>query len=121
MFISFWLCLFIIKLYSQKTFLKKSLVSLLSHIGEDAAYNFINSIVKESKYCSEVMKKHFNKKLLITKEDDEGFKDLTKCWICDNAYVAGDVKVRHHCLITGKYGGSTHRDQNINVKLYSKT
>ena len=29
--------------------------------GKDAVYNFINSMIEESKYCSEVMKKHFNK------------------------------------------------------------
>ena len=27
----------------------------------------------------------------------------TKCWICNNAYVEGDVKVRDNCCITGKY------------------
>ena len=30
------------------------------------------------------MKKHFNKKLVMSKEDDEDFKSLSKCWICDN-------------------------------------
>ena len=37
------------------------------------------------------MKKHFNKELLMTKENDEDFKKYTRCWICDNAYVGGDV------------------------------
>ena len=31
-----------------------------SHLGEDAVYNFINRMVEESKYCSDVTKKHFN-------------------------------------------------------------
>ena len=51
------------------------------------------------------MNKHFNKKLLMTKKDNEDFKNSTKCWIYDNAYVDGDVKVRDHCHITGKYRG----------------
>ena len=34
-----------------------------SYLGEDAVYNFISSMFKESKYCSDAMKKHFNKKL----------------------------------------------------------
>ena len=63
-----------------------------SYIGEDAVYNFINSIVEESKYCSEEMKKHSNKKLVMTKEDDEDFENSTKCQICDNAYVNGSSK-----------------------------
>ena len=33
-------------------------------------------------------------------------KNSTKCQICDNACVDGDVKVRDHCHITGKYRGS---------------
>ena len=44
----------------------------------------------------------------------------TKCWIYDNAYVDGYVKVRDNCHITGKYRGSAHRDCNINVKLNHK-
>ena len=42
-------------------------------LGEDAIYNFINNMIKESKYCSEVIEKHFNKGLIITKEDNKDF------------------------------------------------
>ena len=31
------------------------------YLGEDAVFNFISSMIKEIKYCSDVMKKHFNK------------------------------------------------------------
>ena len=56
----------------------------------------------------------------MTKKDNEYFKNSTKCWVCDNTYVNGDVKVRvlHH--ITGKYRGSASRDCNTNVKLNHK-
>ena len=67
-------------------------------------------MIEESKYCSDVMKKHFNKELVMTKEDNENFKDSTKCWICDEDYVNKDVKVRNHCHTTGKYRGFAHRD-----------
>ena len=33
------------------------------YLGEDAVYNFINNMIEGSKYCSDVMKKHFNKEL----------------------------------------------------------
>ena len=56
----------------------------------------------------------------MTKKDNEDFENSTKCWTCDNTYVDGDVKVRDHCLITGKYRDSTHRACNINVKLNPK-
>ena len=32
---------------------------------------FINSMTEESKHYNDVMKKHFNKKLVTTKKDDE--------------------------------------------------
>ena len=38
------------------------------------------------------MKKYFKKELVMTKEDNEEFKNSTKCWICDNDYVDNDVK-----------------------------
>ena len=55
-----------------------------SYLDEDAVYNFVSSMIEESRYCSDVMKKHFNKELVMTKEDNEDFKKSTKCWICDN-------------------------------------
>ena len=48
-----------------------------SYSGEDTVYNFINSMIEESKYCSELTKKHFNKELVMTKEDDEDFESST--------------------------------------------
>ena len=34
-------------------------------------------MTEKSKYCSEVTKKHFNKELVMTKEDDEDFESST--------------------------------------------
>ena len=64
-----------------------------TYLGEDDAWSFISNMIEESKYCSDVMKKHFNKELMMTKEDNENFKNSTKCWICDNDYVGNDVKL----------------------------
>ena len=74
----------------------------------------------ESKYCSDVMNKQFNKELVMTKEDNENFENSTKCWICVNDYFDSDVKVRDHCHITGKHRGFAHRDCNIIVKSNHK-
>ena len=70
-------------------------------------------MIEESKFCSDMIKKHFKKELVMAKEDNE---ISTKCWICDNDYVDNDVKVRDHCHISRKYRGSANRDCNINVK-----
>ena len=40
--------------------------SFKSYLGKDAVYNFIESMIEKSKYCSEGMKKHFNKELVVT-------------------------------------------------------
>ena len=40
--------------------------------------NFINSMIEEKKYYSDVIL-HFNKKLMLTKEDSEDFRNSTKC------------------------------------------
>ena len=83
-----------------------------TYLGEDAVYNFINSMIKESKYYSDMMKKRFNNELVMTKEDNEGLKNSAKYWICDNDYIDIEVKVRDNCHITEKYRGSSHRDFN---------
>ena len=66
------------------------------------------------------MKKHFNKKLVMTKKDNQDFENSYKYWISDNDYTDNDIKVRNHCHITGKYRGSALRDCNINVKSNHK-
>ena len=56
----------------------------------------------------------------MTKEDNEDFKNSTKCWICDSGYVDTDIKVRDHCHISRKYRESAYSDFNINLKLNHK-
>ena len=66
------------------------------------------------------MKKHLNKEFEMTKEDNEDFENCIKCWICDNDYIDGDIKIRDPCHISGKYRGSADRDYNINLRLNHK-
>ena len=91
-----------------------------TYLPEPAVYNFIDNMIKESKYCKLqlLMKKHFNKELVVTIEDNRSFKNSARCWIYGYDYIENDVKVRDHCHITGK--GSAHRDCNINLKLNHK-
>ena len=87
---------------------------------EDVVCNFINSMLKESKYCSDVMKKHFNKEPVMTKKDDEDSESSNKRWICNKVYVDGDVKVRDYCHVTEICRGSAHINCNIKIKLNHK-
>ena len=79
----------------------------MSYLGKDCClqlnkfvYNFINSMLEESKCCNDVIKKAFNKKLVMNKKDDEDFKNSVDLY---NVYVKSDVKVRGHCYIAAKY------------------
>ena len=54
-----------------------------TYLGKDAFYNFINSKMKQCEYCSDVINNHFNKELMMTKEDNADFKRFTKCWFCN--------------------------------------
>ena len=49
-----------------------------SYLSEDAYYNFLNNMLEESKYCSDLMRKHFKKELVMTKKDDDDFENSTK-------------------------------------------
>ena len=86
-----------------------------SYLGGDVVDNFISSMIEESKCCSDVMKKNFNKELVMTEKDNEDFENSSNCWISDNGYTDIDVKVRDHCQITGKYRYSAYRYCNINL------
>ena len=86
--------------------------------GENAAYEFIEAILKEYEYCKKVMKKHFNKNLIMTEE--ELFQSSNICWICEKLIENGDGKVSDHCHITGKFRGAAHWSCNINLQLTKK-
>ena len=38
-------------------------------------------MIEESKYCSDVMEEDLNKKLVMTKKNNQDFQNSTKCWI----------------------------------------
>ena len=76
-------------------------------------------MIEESKYYTDITKKYFNKELVMVNVM-KILKTLLR-WIWGNVYVEGDVKVRDHCHITGKYRGPAHRDCNIKVKFNHKT
>ena len=39
--------------------------------GKNAAFKFIEAILKEYEYCQKVMKNHFNKNLIMTEEEEQ--------------------------------------------------
>ena len=58
--------------------------------GKNAVYKFIQSIFNEYSYCRGVMKKHFNKNLVMSVDEEEEFEKSNICWI-----QRSNVKVLH--------------------------
>ena len=85
--------------------------------GENAVYKFMENMLKEVNWCKSKMKKHFNKPLKMTDEDEDAFQKAVKCHICDIKYTDKDIRVRDHCHITGKFRGSAHQDCNLKLKI----
>ena len=71
------------------------------------------------------MKKHFNKNLIMTAEQNEEFEKINICWICGKLIDIADNKVRDHCHIKKiddgtNYRGAAHWSCNINLKINKK-
>ena len=94
--------------------------SIVVYRGKNAAYEFIKAVLKEYKYCKKVMKKHFNKNLVMTEEEEHFFQQSNTSWICKKLIDNDDEKVRDHCHITSKFRGAAHWDCNINFQLTKK-
>ena len=88
--------------------------------GEDVAYEFIKAILKGYVYCKKVMKKQFNKNLIMTGKEEEKFQSSNTGWICEKLIDDDDEKVRDHCHITRKFRGAAHWTCNINFQLTKK-
>ena len=99
----------------------RSFRSFKWYLGKDAVYNFITSIIEESKCCADIIKNRFIKRLVMTKNRKNIFENSTKLSVCDKVHVDGDVKVRCHCHITREYRGSARSGCNIKLKLNHKT
>ena len=66
---------------------------------KNVVLKFIQSIFKEYDCCRSVMKKHFNKNLVMSVEENEEFERSNNCWICDKLIDFND-KFRDHCVIS---------------------
>ena len=67
--------------------------STIIYRGKNAAYEFIKAVFKKYKYCRKIMKKHFNKNLVITEEEENLFQESNSCWICKKLIHNDDEKL----------------------------
>ena len=85
--------------------------------GENAVYKFMERMLEEVEYCKTVIKKHFNKPLVMTEVDKQNFKTMDECHICGEKYTDKDLRVRDYCHITGKFRGSAHQECNLKLGI----
>ena len=85
--------------------------------GENAVYKFMEKMLEEVEYCKAVIKKHFNKPLVMTEDDEQCFRTMDGCHISGEKYTDKDVRVRDHCHITGKFRGSAHQECSLKLRI----
>ena len=56
----------------------------------------MTAIFHEHKYCKKIKKKHFNKNLVMTEEEEHLFQQGNNCWICKKLIDNDEKKVRDH-------------------------
>ena len=85
--------------------------------GENAACEFIKAILKEYKFCKNVINKHFNKYLILNEEEEHLLQQIKNCWICKKLIDNNEEKVKDHRHITGKFRGAALWNCIINFQL----
>ena len=57
---------------------------------------------------------------LLTKEQQESYKNAKICYICQEKFKYKYLKVRDHCNYTGQYRGAVHSICNLKYNVSKK-
>ena len=96
---------------------KKYSKPIQTYRGEYAVYKLMEKMLEEVEYCKAVIKKCFNKPLVMTEDAEECFRAMDGCYICGEKYTDKDVHVRDHCHITRKFRSSAHQECNLKLRI----
>ena len=61
--------------------------------GENAAYEFVKTILEEYEYCQKVMEEYFNKNLIMTEEEEDLFKKVIIVGFVKNLLIIMKTKL----------------------------
>ena len=94
-----------------------TLPSIISK-GKDCIYKFIAWVLDKQRWAKLITKKYFDKRLIMTSEDEEIYHNSHICWICKQELNTG--KVKDHCHVTGKFRGTAHNKHNLKLRMPRK-
>ena len=86
--------------------------------GKNCINKFITWVLDKQKWTKRIIKQYFNKRLIMTNEDEEIYNNSHICWICKQELNTD--KVRDHCHVTGKFRGAAHNKCNLKLRIPRK-
>ena len=78
--------------------------------GKDCINRFITWVLDKQKWNQQITKQYFNKRLIMTSQDEKIYHNSHICWICKQELNSD--KVRDYCHVTGKFRGAAHNKYN---------
>ena len=67
------------------------------------------------KWTKQITKQYFDKRLIMTSEDEQKQNDSKICWICKQELNTD--KMKDHCHVTDKFRGAAYDNCNEKLKL----
>jgi hypothetical protein len=86
-----------------------------SYVGNDAAFVFLKTVLKESFRCRQMIDSIFKKKMVITPKQEVEFQGAKDCSICGKEL--GEDRVRDHDHVTGMDRGAAHNICNLKYRI----
>ena len=83
--------------------------------GEDCMEVFVKKLIEMKNKVVNLMNQ--NHPIIMNANNIRDFNTATKCFICGEDFVDGDIKVRDHCHFTGRYRGCAHQDCNLQFAM----
>ena len=82
--------------------------------------NLLKQFLRSMNTVKKIMKKHFNKNLIMSEKEEEQIQVNNTSWICEKLIDDNNEKIRDHYHVTGKFRGAAHWSCNINLQLTKK-
>ena len=86
--------------------------------GKDRINKLITWLLDQQKWTQQIIKQHFNKRLIMKNEDEQIYNNSQNSWICKQEL--NKDKVRDHCYVTGKFRGAAHNKCNLKLRIPRK-